>query len=84
MHRLINEILNGPARYSVRHHFSPLWTLAFVLGILLAEFIAVYLIGYLIVKAIQNTRPAIGWVLRKCGVGRTDNPNRYHQISFRH
>ena len=82
MHHLINEILNGPARYSVRHHFSPLWTLAFVLGILLAEFVAVYLIGYLIVKAIQNTRPAIGWILRKCGVGRTNNPQTFLELTI--
>jgi hypothetical protein len=82
MHHLINEILNGPARYSVRHHFSPLWTLAFVLGILLAEFVAVYLVGYLIVKAIQNTRPAVGWILRKCGVGRTDNPQTFLELTI--
>ena len=62
MHHLLDEILNGPARYSIRHHFSPLWTLAFVLGILLAEFVAVYLIGYLIVKAVQDMpRSLVGY-----------------------
>jgi len=82
MHHLLNEILNGPARYSVRHHFSPLWTLVFVLGILLAEFIAVYLIGYLIVKAIQSTRPFVGWILRRCGVGKINNPQTFLELTI--
>ena len=82
MHHLLDEILNGPAHYTVRHHFSPLWTLVFVLGILLAEFIAVYLIGFLIYKVAQNTRPFIGWTLRRSGLGKANTPQTFLELTF--
>ena len=82
MHSLLNEIINGPARYSVRHHFSPLWTLAFVLGILLAEFVTIYLVGYLIVKAVQNIRSFTSWILRLFGIGKTDNPRTFLELTI--
>ena len=82
MRSLLNEIINGPARYSVRHHFSPLWTLAFVLGILLAEFVTIYLVGYLIVKAVQNIRSFTSWILRLFGIGKTDNPRTFLELTI--
>jgi nucleoside-triphosphatase THEP1 len=82
VHSLLNEIINGPARYSVRHHFSPLWTLAFVLGILLAEFVTIYLVGYLIVKAVQNIRSFTSWILRLFGIGKTDNPRTFLELTI--
>ncbi|HVC36037.1 MAG TPA: hypothetical protein VNE40_01135, partial [Candidatus Dormibacteraeota bacterium] len=82
MSHLFDEILNGPARYTVRHHFSPLWTLVFVLGILLAEFVAAYLVGCLIVKAVQNIRSFIGWILRRFGVGKTSNPQTFLELTI--
>jgi hypothetical protein len=81
-HENISEIINGPARYSVRHHFSPLWTLAFVLGILLAEFVTIYLVGYLIVKAVQNIRSFTSWILRLFGIGKTDNPRTFLELTI--
>jgi len=82
VHSLLNEIINGPARYSVRHHFSPLWTLAFVLGILLAEFVTIYLVSCLIVKAVQNIRSFTSWILRLFGIGKTDNPRTFLELTI--
>lgn len=82
MYHLLNEILNGPARYSVRHHFSSLWTLAFVVGVLVAEIIVVYLISYLIVKAVQNFHPFISWILRRCGVGKISDSQTFLELTI--
>ncbi len=82
MHHILDALLNGPAHYSVRHHFSPLWTLVFVLGILLAEFIAVYLVGFLIFKVAQNIRPFIGWVLHRSGVNKDNAPKTFLELTF--
>lgn len=49
MQQLIKTLINGPARYTQEHHLSPLWTLAVVLGALLIEFGAAYLIVQLII-----------------------------------
>ena len=82
IHHLLDEILNGPAHYTVRHHFDPVLTLVFVLGILLAEFIGVYLIFMALVKTAQNTRSWVGWILRHCGAGEANPPRTFLELTF--
>ena len=82
MHHFLSSLFNGPAHYSVRHHFSPLLTLVFVIGILLAELIAVYLIVRLLVKTVQNIPPFVSFLLRKFGVGKKEVPRIFLELTF--
>lgn len=82
MHHLLDIILNGPAHYTVGHHFSPGSTLAFVLGALLAEIVSAWLLMLLTFKIAQNARPIIGLVLRHFGVGKKETANVFLELTF--
>lgn len=82
MRELLDTLLNGPARYTEQHNFGPGLTLAIVLGALLAEFVAAYVLFKAIVKLVQNLPVIIGFVLRKCGVGKKDDPFVFLELTF--
>ena len=82
MRELLDTLLNGPARYTEQHNFGPGLTLAVVLGVLLAEVVAVYVICKAIVRFVQNTPVFIGFALRKCGVGKQDTPFVFLELTF--
>jgi len=82
MHHFIDTILNGPARYTQEHNYSPGMTLAVIICVFLLECIAVYLIALLIFKAVQNIRPFIGFVLQSCGVGKKADEKVFLELTF--
>jgi hypothetical protein len=82
MHQILNTILNGPAHYTQRHHLSPLMTLVVVLGCLIAELSVVWLVVLSVFKAVQNIRPSIGFLLRRCGVAKKDIPQTFLELTF--
>lgn len=82
MHQLLDTLLNGPARYAQEHDLSPLWTLAVVIGALLIEFGAAFLLIRLIIFLVQHTQSSFSWLLRKFGVGRREIPYTFLQLTF--
>jgi hypothetical protein len=72
IHQIYDTLLNGPARWTQQHHLGSGWALVVVLGALFAEFIAADRLFMAVVKAAQNARPFMAWVLRRCGVGVKD------------
>lgn len=82
MQNLIDILINGPARYTQEHHLSPAWTLIVIFGALLIEVGAVYLLGFLIIKAVQYWRTFFSYVLRRFGVGKGDVEYAFLQLTF--
>ena len=70
MQNLIDTLINGPARYTQEQHLSPGWTLIVVFGALLIEVGAVYILGFLIIKAVQYWRTYFSYALRRFGVSK--------------
>jgi hypothetical protein len=82
MQEFLDTLLNGPARYTQEHHLSPWWALAVVVGALLIEFGAAYLLARLIVFAFQHVQSAFAWALRWCGVGDRQIDHAFLQLTF--
>ena len=82
MHQFLNTILNGPAHYTQSHHLSNGMTLITVLGTLVAEIVAAWVLALLIFKLAQNTRALIGLVLRRFGVGKQDSARVFLELIF--
>lgn len=82
MQYFIDTLINGPARYTQEHHLSPAWTLIVIFGALLIEVGAVYLLGFLIIKAVQYWRTFFSYVLRRFGVGKGDVEYAFLQLTF--
>ena len=82
MHHLLDALLNGPAHYTQRHHLSSGMTLLTVIGALVAEFVAAWVIVLLIFKLAQNTRPFIGFVLRHFEVGKQETKPVFLELTF--
>ncbi|MGH7157460.1 MAG: type IV secretory system conjugative DNA transfer family protein [Candidatus Saccharimonadales bacterium] len=82
MHDLIDTLINGPARYTVEHHFGPLLTIVFILGILFAEVVALYALGFVLVTAIQNIPAGFRALLRRLGMGEKDIPHTFLELTF--
>lgn len=82
MEQFVDFLINGAARYTQEHHFSPGWTLVFVIGVLLLEFGVVYLLAFLFVKLLQYTRTFFSFTLRHFGVGKRDIEHTFLQLTF--
>lgn len=78
----IDMILNGPARYTVRHHFNNWQTLVFVLVIPIAEFEVCYGIFYGIFIFLQNIPALFSAALRRFGVGEQDIAHTFLELTF--
>ena len=78
----IDMVLNGPARYTVRHHFTDWQTLGFVLGILFAELTGLFVIFYGIFSFFQNLSAVFGFLLRRFGVGEKEVPQTILELTF--
>lgn len=74
MPHILDQLLNGPAHYSLSHHLNPLLALAVVLPIFVAELVLVIVILISVCQLIQNTRTHLGWLLRICGVDKQNRP----------
>jgi hypothetical protein len=81
-HQLFDTLLNGPAHYTVRHHFGDLQTLVFVLGILLAELVAVYVMVYGVFVFVRSIPALFSLTLRKAGIGEKDIPQTFLELTF--
>lgn len=77
-----NTVLNGPARYTVRHHFTDWQTLIFTLGALIAELIVCYVIVYGLFTFFQNLPSLFSATLRLCGVGEKEIPHTFLELTF--
>jgi len=82
MHQFFDSLLNGPARYTVEHHFSPLLTIVFILGILFAEVVALYALGFMLVTVIQNIPACFRALLRRFGIGEKDISHIFLELAF--
>lgn len=82
MNRLVNSIINGPAHFTQSHHFSNGTALVFVLVCLFGELTIGWLVVLGVFKALQNTRPAIGFILRRIGKGTKDIPQSFLELTF--
>jgi len=78
----LDILLNGPARYTEAHDLSPLWTLAVVIGALLIEFGAAFLLIRLIIFLFQHAQSSFAWMLRKFGVGKREISYTFLQLTF--
>ena len=78
----LDSALNGPARYTQSHNFGPWLALVFVLGILLAEFISVYLIALALFAFFRNLPALFSALLRRLGVGEKDIPQTFLEMTF--
>lgn len=82
LHQLFDSLLNGPARWTQERHISPGWTLIIVLGALLAELVAAYVIIWLLVKFVQNIPGLTSAVLRLFGIGEKEAPQTFLELTF--
>jgi len=78
----IDAVLNGPARYTVRHHFTAWQSLAFALGALAAELVVAYLVVYGLFTFIRNIPALFGAALRRLGVGEKQAPQTFLELTF--
>lgn len=82
MQQFIDTLINGPARYTQEHHLSDGWTLAVVIGALLLEFGAAYILVLLLVKLGQYSRTFFSFTLRRFGVGEGKLTYAFLQLTF--
>jgi len=82
MLQLLDTLLNGPARYTEEHQFEPWLTLVVVIGIFIAEVVAVYVLVRLLVVIVRDIPAAVSWLLRKIGVGEKDVPQSFLELTF--
>jgi hypothetical protein len=82
MHHLLDELLNGPARYSQAHHFGDGWALVFVLSIFFAELVALYVLAFAAITVIQNVPACFRAILRRLGFGEKEVPNTFLEVIF--
>lgn len=82
MHHFLDILLNGPARYTERHHLSPLWSLVVVLAALFGECSLAYALTAAVFKAIRHSRSGTAWLLRCCGVGKRAVHYSFLQLTF--
>ncbi len=82
LRQFLDAAFNGPARYTVRHHFTNWQTLVFVLGTFVAELVALYITAYGIFKFIQNTPAIFSVILRRFGAGEKDIPQSFLELTF--
>lgn len=78
----LNSVINGPARYTQSHHFSPWLALVFVLGILFAEFIPVFLIGLALFTFLRNLPALYSAMLRRFGIGEKEAPYTFLELTI--
>lgn len=82
MHHILDTLINGPARYTQEHNLSPGMTLLVVIGALLAELVLAYVILLAVLRFLQNVPLFVGYILRKCGVGGTEPPKVFLELTF--
>lgn len=82
MQNLIDTLINGPARYTQEQHLSPGWTLIVIFGALLIEVGAVYILGFLVIKAVQYWRTSFSYALRRFGVSKGEIEYAFLQLTF--
>lgn len=82
MQQFIDTLINGPARYTQEHHLSDVWALVVVIGSLLLEFGAVYLLILLLIKLGQYSRTFLSFMLRRSGVGESEPAYSFLQLTF--
>lgn len=82
LQHFLDEVINGPARYTVRHHFTAWQSLVFALSALVVELIACYMIVYGIFSFFQNIPAIFSATLRRLGIGKKDIPQTFLELTF--
>lgn len=59
--KLLDTLINGPARYTQAHHLSPAMTIVVIIVALLAEFVSIYVLFIALVRFIQK-HPQHTWL----------------------
>jgi hypothetical protein len=78
MQQFLHNVLNAPSQYIIDHHINAFW--AFV--IVLAEFVALYVVGLFIFTLIRNIPLFISFALRTGGVGEKEIPQSFLELTF--
>lgn len=82
MQHFIDTLINGPARYTQEHNLSDGWTLVVVIGALLIEFGAAYLLILLLIKLFQYSRTFFSFFLQRVGVSKREIEYTFLQLAF--
>lgn len=80
--KFIDAIINGPARYTQEHYFSPGWSLTIVIWALLMEIGMLYFLILLLAKSVQSAKALFSFALRHMGVGKVNAGRTFLQITF--
>src|SRR6266568_783723 len=82
LRQFLNVVVNGPTNYSVSHHLNYWGHLVVVVGVALAELVAMYVIAYGIYKFFQNLPALFRATLRRFGIGEKDVPQTFLELAF--
>ncbi|MDN5274698.1 MAG: hypothetical protein JWP06_599 [Candidatus Saccharibacteria bacterium] len=82
MQRLIDTLINDPARYTHEHNFAPGWALAFVIGALLFEIGLFRLLIYLLIKIFQYRKAYLSFILRRLRADTKEAKYTFLQLTF--
>jgi hypothetical protein len=82
MPHFLDILLNGPTRWGEAHHFSTGWLALFALGVLLAEFVVLYVLAWGIFIFFQNVPSLFRLLLQKCGIGEKDVSQSFLELVF--
>lgn len=82
MQQFLGTLMNGPARYTQEHHLDTTWSLIIVIGALLVEFGACYVLILLIIKFFHYIRTFFSFILQRFGVGKREIEYAFLQLTF--
>lgn len=78
MQQFILNVVNAPNQFVASHHINEYGALT----ILLAELVALYLFGLLVITAFRNAPVFLSFLLRKCAVGSKEMPQTFLELSL--
>ncbi|HET8671428.1 MAG TPA: hypothetical protein VFM05_12615, partial [Candidatus Saccharimonadales bacterium] len=82
MSDLLDSLLNGPSRWGAEHHFSTGWLAIFVIVMLLAELVLLYVLAWGVFTILRNTPSLFRLLLQKCGIGEKEVPHSFLELVF--
>jgi type IV secretory pathway TraG/TraD family ATPase VirD4 len=82
LYNFLDIALNGMARYTEQHHFSPALTLVVVVSFFVAEIVAGCVLLYGLYVFLQNTPSLFRLLLQKMGLGEKNPPQTFLELVF--
>lgn len=78
MQQFLHTVLNAPNQFIIDHHINAFWAIVIVL----AEFVALYVIGLFVFTLIRNIPLFVSFALRAIGVGEKEMPQSFLELTF--